>query len=386
MSLPINPISQLVNSLSTSISQSIAQSGPALNSMASDISKINLDQTVSRISGQIGSGLNGMTASVGNAIDAGQGAINGLTSALGPAGSLTNGLGGFSGTLGGIAGQANNLVSTIGGAAGSISNLTADVAASVNKLTGGNLAGGLLSIAGNISAAAGMINNLLSLKRGANLPANGQLFQSRGAVVSMTPVPGNDWRVRLNCNWNLFNSDLFNSTLKKSGGLVWPYLPNITVSTKANYSQIDPVHNNFPFQAYKNSQIDDIQISGEFSCENEMDAYYWIAATTFLRTATKMFYGSGSNAGNPPIVCQLNGYGSNIFNTVPVIIKSASFDMKDDVQYIKCQMAGMTAPSWVPIMSTVSVTVTPIYNRSRLRQFSLEDFASGKTASSVGFL
>lgn len=386
MSLPINPISQLVNSLSTSISQSIAQSGPALSSMASDISKINLDQTVSRISGGIGSGLNGMTAAVGNAIDAGQGAIQGLSSTLSNASSLTNGLGGISGTLGGIAGQANNLVSTIGGAAGSISNLTADVAASVNKLTGGNLAGGLLSIAGNISAAAGMINNLLSLKRGANLPANGQLFQSRGAVVSMTPVPGNDWRVRLNCNWNLFNSDLFNSTLKKSGGLVWPYLPNITVSTKANYSQIDPVHNNFPFQAYKNSQIDDIQISGEFSCENEMDAYYWIAATTFLRTATKMFYGSGSNAGNPPIVCQLNGYGSNIFNTVPVIIKSASFDMKDDVQYIKCQMAGMTAPSWVPIMSTVSVTVTPIYNRSRLRQFSLEDFASGKTASSVGFL
>jgi hypothetical protein len=117
-----------------------------------------------------------------------------------------------------------------------------------------------------------------------------------------------------------------------------------------------------------------------------MDAYYWIAATTFLRTATKMFYGTGTNVGNPPIVCQLNGYGSNIFNTVPVVVKNASFDMKDDVQYIKVQMGTMTQPSWVPIMSTISVTVTPIYNRSKLRQFSLEDFASGKTASSVGYL
>jgi hypothetical protein len=344
--------------------------------MASDISKVNLGSTVSRLSGEFGSGLNGATASLGNAIDAGQKSLQGLTSTLG-----ING-----GTLGGIANQANNLVSSVGGAAGSLSNLTADIAASVNKLTGGNIAGGLLGVAGNISSAAGMVNNLLSLRRGANLPANGQLFQSRGAIVSMSPIAGNDWRVRLGCNWDLFNSELFNSTLRQSGGLVWPYLPQITVSTKANYTSIDPVHNNFPFQAYKNSQVDDITITGEFSCENEQDAYYWIAATTFLRTATKMFYGTGPNVGNPPIVCKLNGYGSNIFNSVPVVVKSASFDMKDDVQYIKCQIGTMTQPAWVPIMSTITVTVTPIYNRSKLRQFSLEDFASGKTASTVGFL
>ena len=376
MSLPTNPQAALVNSLSTSISQAISASTASLNSMASDISKVNLGSTVSRLSGEFGSGLNGATASLGNAIDAGQKSLQGLTSTLG-----ING-----GTLGGIANQANNLVSSVGGAAGSLSNLTADIAASVNKLTGGNIAGGLLGVAGNISSAAGMVNNLLSLRRGANLPANGQLFQSRGAVVSMSPIAGNDWRVRLGCNWDLFNSELFNSTLRQSGGLVWPYLPQITVSTKANYTSIDPVHNNFPFQAYKNSQVDDITITGEFSCENEQDAYYWIAATTFLRTATKMFYGTGPNVGNPPIVCKLNGYGSNIFNSVPVVVKSASFDMKDDVQYIKCQIGTMTQPAWVPIMSTITVTVTPIYNRSKLRQFSLEDFASGKTASTVGFL
>jgi hypothetical protein len=381
MSLPTNPQAALVSSLSQSISQAMSQSSAAMSSAASDISKINLDTTMSRLSGEIGSGLNGVTAGIGNAIDMGQKSLQGLTS---QAGSI--GLNGVTGALGGIANQATSLVSSIGGVAGSISNITADVAASVNKLTGGNLAGGLLSVASSISSAAGMVNNLLSMRRGANLPANGQLFQSRGTVVSMTPTPSNDWRVRLDCNWELFNSDLFNSTLKKSGGMVWPYLPTITVSTKAQYTQLDPVHNNFPFQAYKNSQVDDITISGEFSCENEQDAYYWIAATTFLRTATKMFYGTGPNVGNPPIVCQLNGYGSNIFNTVPVVVKAASFDLKDDIQYIKCQMGSMTTPSWVPIMSTISITVTPIYNRSRLRQFSLEDFASGKTASTVGFL
>jgi hypothetical protein len=378
MSLSINPLAQLVQSVQSSIGSATASAQSGLASLAStSLSKTGLDATVSRLSGEIGSGFNGITAGIGNSIDAGQKSIQGLTGSLG--GEIT-------GALGGIAGQATSLVSSVGGIAGSISNVTADVASSINKLGGGGLATGLQSLAGTISGAAGMLNNLLSLRRGANLPSNGELFQTRGTVVSMTPVPSADWRVRLNCNWDLFNSPMFNSTLKETGGLVYPYLPTITVSTKANYTQIDPVHNNFPFQAYKNSQVDDIQISGEFSCENESDAYYWIAATTFLRTVTKMFYGTGPNVGNPPIVCQLTGYGSNIFNTVPVIVKATSFDMKDDVQYIKVQMGDMAQPAWVPIMSTISITVTPIYNRSRLRQFSLEDFASGKTASTVGFL
>lgn len=362
MSLSINPLSKLVSSVSTSISSAASSVQAGVSSAGAELSKVNLNQTVSRLSGEIGSGLNGLTAAAGQ--------VTGSASTA----------------LGGIASQAQSLVSKVGSAAGSISNVTADIASSVDKLGAGNLAGGLMSAAGAISKTAGMLNNLLSLKRGVNLPSNGELFQQRGAVVSLSPTPGNDWRVRLNCNWELFNSDLFNSTLKETGGMVWPYLPSISVSSKANYTQIDPVHNNYPFNAYKNSQIDDIQITGEFSVENEADAYYWIAATTFLRTVTKMFYGTGPYVGNPPIVCQLTGYGSNVFNTVPVIVKSTSFDFKEDVQYIKCQMGTMSKPTWVPVMSSISVTVTPIYNRSRLRQFSLEDFAKGNTTSTPGFL
>jgi hypothetical protein len=182
--------------------------------------------------------------------------------------------------------------------------------------------------------------------------------------------------VRINCDFDtLFGSPLF-ARLKSTGGVVWPYLPNITVSTKANYTQVDPTHNNFPFQSYKNSQVEDITITGEFSSETQEDAEYWIAATTFFRTATKMFYGQGALAGNPPVICQLTGYGANIFNNVPVIIKSFSVDLKDDVNYVKCTIAG--SPTWVPMMSTITVVVAPIYNRERLRKFSLQNFAAGK--------
>jgi hypothetical protein len=122
--------------------------------------------------------------------------------------------------------------------------------------------------------------------------------------------------------------------------------------------------------------VDDITITGEFSCETETDAAYWIAATTFFKTATKMFFGQGEFAGNPPLICNLTGYGASIFDKLPVIVKSFSVDLKDDVNYIQVNVGGR--PTWVPAMSTISVTVSPMYNRQQLRKFSLQNFAKGQ--------
>jgi hypothetical protein len=132
--------------------------------------------------------------------------------------------------------------------------------------------------------------------------------------------------------------------------------------------------------------VDDITITGEFSCETETDAAYWIAATTFFKTATKMFFGQGEFAGNPPLICNLTGYGSSVFDKVPVIIKSFSVDLKEDVNYIRCNTFGTN--TWVPALSTITVTVTPVYNRQRLRKFNLQDYARGKLAGStdVGYI
>jgi hypothetical protein len=128
---------------------------------------------------------------------------------------------------------------------------------------------------------------------------------------------------------------------------------------------------------YKNSQVDDITISGDFSCETERDAEYWIQATTFFKAATKMFFGNSNNAGNPPIICKLSGYGPGVFNQVPVIIKSFTMELPEDVNYIQCSISQF-GPTWVPVMSSISVTVSPIYNRSRIRQFSLQDYSNGQ--------
>lgn len=371
MPLSINPLATLVANVSTSISQATNEAQAQLTSGTSLLSKANLDSKLSQLSGDIGSGLNGLTGNLKNM-----------------AGQATGALGGISG-MGGVASavqsQVGGALNSLQSAVGSTSNIAADISGSLNKLAGGNLAGGLMSLAGSISKAAGMLNNILSLKRGANLPSGAEAFMKQGTAIKLEPGAKNDWRVRITCQWNIFNSPLF-SLLEETGGVVWPYSPNITVSTKAEYNPINPIHSNYTIHSYKHSAVDDIQITGEFTCETETDAAYWIAATTFFKTATKMFFGQGEYAGNPPLVCNLTGYGSSIFDKVPIIIKSFSVDLKDDVNYVRCNTFGTN--TWVPVVSTITVTVSPVYNRQRMRQFSLQNYAKGQMAGSgnVGYL
>ena len=385
MSRPSSPLADLVASVSSQVSAaSDAASAAASSAIAGasgsfDSLKSNLDTTVSQLSGGIGTGLNGFTAAAGNLANDARGALAGATGALGGVSSTIQSL--ASNATGALAGAAGAL----GGVAGGLSNAGAAIGASLNKLglAGGGIGGGLASLATSVSSAAGMVNNLLSMARGKNLPSGAELFSKEGSFVKLESGSADDWRVKLNANFGLFGSAF--ERLSQTGGFVWPYLPNITVSSKANYAQIDTVHSNQPFQAYKSSQIDDIQISGEFSVENELDAEYWIQATTFLKTATRMFFGTGPNVGNPPIVCNLTGYGARVFAGVPVIVKSFSVDFKDDVAYVKHSLNG-APPTWVPTMSTISVTVSPIYNRTRLRQFNLAEYANGNIVAGQGFI
>ena len=269
-----------------------------------------------------------------------------------------------------------SLVSKGQTAAALIANPAAAANLALNKL--GAKAPGLVKLAG----IAGGISNILGLFRSKNIPSAAENIFGGEQSAYVTAKQGleEDWRVRIDCNFALFG-DAF-SRLQATSGLVWPYLPNITLVSRANYTQIDPVHNLQPFQAYKNSQVEDIQISGDFSVETEADAEYWIQATTFLRTSTKMFFGQGPNVGNPPVICNLTGYGSRVFNSVPVVIKSFSIDFKEDVNYMKYQGRD-TSPTWVPVLSTISVTVAPVYNRTRLRRFNLQDFANGKAIGHI---
>lgn len=281
-------------------------------------------------------------------------------------------------------------LTTASEAAGVVANTTADIQAVASKFGLGDVASGISQAAGLFSKAAGIAGNLLSLKRGANIPQGADLFaQVPNEPLVLKASNKNDWRVRIRTNFSLFDGGMF-TKLASTGGVVFPYTPQITFSSRANYTQIDPVHTNYPILAYKNSQIDDIQISGEFSAETNEDAYYWLCAVTFFKTATKMFYGQGPNAGNPPVICHLSGYGTNMFNNVPVVVTSFNLNLEEDVNYVKCSVPGEVEATWVPIVSKLSVTLKPIYNRRNLREFDLRAYAQGNLTSSsskdVGYL
>ena len=194
-----------------------------------------------------------------------------------------------------------------------------------------------------------------------------------------------DWRVSIEVPKILLNEGEILAPLRESkeasvfntrNRMIFPFNPTVLLSHSANYSQIQPTHTNYPYNAYENSQVDAITITGEFYQENENDARYWIACLHFLRSATKMFYGNSNPLGNPPVVCRLNGYGKHVLNNMPVVITNFTTDLPVDVDYIQCTINGM--PNYVPTMSSITVTLQPQYARRSQAGFSLNDFAGGR--------
>jgi hypothetical protein len=389
MALPTNPRASLVREVSAGIQTATASAEEALASAETALDKARIDEATAQLTGGLNSGLNMLAAAQGMAGQA-AGAVSGLGGIASSVQTAASSIG-----LSNIADAATGAVSAIsnfGGAlnavgsfSAGIANAAADIGGALSKIGAGNLAGGLTDLASGISGAAGALNNLLSLGRAKNIPSGAELFKTTGNSIKLESNPGNDWRVKIKAEWSLFNSPLFGE-LEKTGGVVFPYLPTITVSTRANYQSVETVHSNYPFLAYKNSSVDEITIEGVFTCENEYDAAYYLASTIFFKTATKMFFGQGENAGNPPPICILNGYGANVFKNIPVVIKSTSIQLPNDVNYIKCTKLG--EPSWVPVKSNVSVTVQPVYSRTTQRKFSLQNYAAGKmvTGSEAGYL
>ena len=193
-----------------------------------------------------------------------------------------------------------------------------------------------------------------------------------------------DWRVAISIPEVLLVGDIL-GPLKESTGtssafntgnrMVFPFNPSVLFSHTANYAQVQPTHTNYAYNAYESSQVDAITITGEFFQENENDAKYWIACLHFLRTATKMFYGESDPLGNPPPVCRLNGYGDHVLNNIPVVVTNFTTDLPQDSDYIECTVNGIK--NFVPVQSTITVTLQPQYARRSQARFSLNQYAAG---------
>ena len=187
----------------------------------------------------------------------------------------------------------------------------------------------------------------------------------------------NDWRVKLEIPQPFLGSPVLEPLTKSDNSLVFPFTPTIILQHSANYGQLQPIHSNYPFPVYENSRIENIIITGDFYVQTEEDAAYWVATQHFLRSITKMFYGDTSNAGAPPPLTRLSGYGEFVFNRVPCVVQTYTTELPQDVDYIKTTVPESSAESWAPASSIVSITLMPTYSRDTVRQFSLDKFVEG---------
>lgn len=189
-------------------------------------------------------------------------------------------------------------------------------------------------------------SNVMGAIRSIDLPAAGEAV---GDIMSAVASFGgdanaNDWRVRLSLpTWPAFRKSPVLAPLKSAGGLIFPYTPQIAISSSAKYNTIDTTQTNYNFYAYKNSDPGTITITAPMNVEDSVQGLYWIAAVHYLRSLTKMFAGLDPKAGNPPPIVKLNGYGNYMFKNIPVVVTNFSTTLGNDCDYIGVPVVGSAA-------------------------------------------
>jgi hypothetical protein len=261
------------------------------------------------------------------------------------------------------------------------------------------------------NVGSGIFNRTLGRLTGAGISTDSRIVNARAKWSGRSDKT--DWRVRLQIpngadtvyDSILANNDLLNP-LVPSRGIFWPLTPAVVIQHSANYNPLSQTHSNYPFQAYQNSQVDSMNIIGEFPVQNSDDAKHWVATVNFLRTITKMYFGKEQALkGNPPPIMHLSGYGDHMFNKVPVVVNTFNVELRPGIDYISTKQSDVysqrpgnidvlnqdgASQTWAPTLSNISVLVTPIYSRESIKKFSLSEFArgqlSGKGTDEIGFI
>lgn len=215
-----------------------------------------------------------------------------------------------------------------------------------------------------------------------------------GAIVDEVSVVSTkvDHRVRIRAKpanedelYGTNDSTGVTSPLRATRGVVFPYTPTITMSHTANYSQMTPIHANTDYFLYSNTPAVQIQISGQFSAQNEAEAQYMIAAMHFFRTVTKMHFGeTDENRGLPPPIVILSGHGDFMLNDLSGIVTSFSMDLPPNVDYLEIIVDGHQA--FVPALTTFNVNFVVQQTPKKQREFNFDEFANGSLMNIAGWI
>lgn len=217
----------------------------------------------------------------------------------------------------------------------------------------------------------------------------------RGSATTARFAPTNDsvpdWRVKIKVPTisSYRYSPILAPLAQTDWYAVFPVTPTINLVSSAAYEEMAPTHSNYPFPQYVNSRHDDITVTGRFPVQSEEDGMYWVACVHLFRSLTKMFYGESSEKGSPPPVVKLSGYGDYVLNNVPVVVTQFSFDLSDEIDYIKVNTGAFGEYSstyqMVPTNSMLSIGLKPTYSRSKVSSFNMDQFITGNIANK-GFI
>ena len=160
---------------------------------------------------------------------------------------------------------------------------------------------------------------------------------------------------------NQFYFDGPSAPLRKHGGILFPYQPDITYSVQTSYNPYDLVHTNYTHYAYRNTPSPTIQMTTQFASVTREEGEYTLAVLHFLRSVTKMFFGmnEGSRpmAGTPPPVLRFSAFGETQFNNIPVLVSdfSTTYDSSVDLK----DFNGVQVPAIMNIFISLFVQQSP---------------------------
>lgn len=186
---------------------------------------------------------------------------------------------------------------------------------------------------------------------------------------------------------SFISNSILMSPLATTNGLIFPFTPRITINHAANYGTQQVTHANQDFKYYTNTPAQSFNISGEFTAQTSDEARYMLGVFHFISTLTKMHSGSNSSTdsglGLPPPILLLSGFGSYVFNDLPVILTNGTYSYDPSVDLVEVIVNNISND--VPSLCTISLDVTVQNTPTKLRTFNWEKFANGELLSSGGW-
>jgi hypothetical protein len=183
----------------------------------------------------------------------------------------------------------------------------------------------------------------------------------------------------VNAAWtrNLFSSGILKE-LANVNGIIFAYTPAMMQAAfSANYGTYDTTHSVYQQQYYVNTPNPTISMQAYFVSNTIEEAKYNIACLHFLKTMTKMDYGStAALAGTPPPILHFSAYGEYNYKNVPVVVSGVDYTFADDADLVTVDVDG--SPISIPTSFAVSITMMMQQNPEKVsREFSFANYASG---------